>query len=242
MASSSNRSLWWISGIAVVFMVALFMIARGNSARLTREVRAIGETLQGEVAALRGKVESLQTALAKRPASATQVAGLSGCPEVVDPTPKIEALRWEVFGLTQSLEEMKDALKGTPSRKPERQAEATWTTPGAESSQRLALPEPFPNQSPQQMPPLQLWLKETTPEKREIFENVLREVAADGKRRIQAESEDPNRPDPQVMMRVMEETQGQIEAKLQEKMPDEDIKAIFQLPAPEAGLGSKPAE
>ena len=242
MAPSSNRSLWWISGIAVVLMVVLFIVARGNSARLTREMRALGETLQGEVAALRKNVAELQAAMDKQPTSATQVAGLSACPEVVDPTPKIEALRWEVFGLTQSLVEMKDTLKAVPSRQSDGQAESGWASPDAQSPQRMALPGPFPNQSPQQMPPLQRWLNEATPEKREIFENVLREVAADGKRRIQAESEDPNNPDPKVMMRVMEETQGQIEAKLQEKMPDEDIKAIFQLPAPEAGLGSKPAE
>jgi hypothetical protein len=63
----------------------------------------------------------------------------------------------------------------------------------------------------------------------------MRETAARAREKIETQSLDPMRPDLEVVSRVMQETQDEIDAQLSDVLPREDFEALFQ-PEPVQGM------
>lgn len=224
MTPTSNRIVWYLFSITTILLIAFFIIIKGHFTQLTNEMEGFHRNLQDELA-------TLKTAVAKKaPDSAVTLADYSNCPEVVDPLPKIEALRWEVALMAQSIEDLKLALQKIPAGGQAASAEAELTAPDSNPSLPPMPPPPGSGTNPGGM---EEWMRKASPEKKEIVEQIFREQAELDRRKIAAESEDPTKPDFNVVARVMEESHKEIQAKLRQYLSEEDVEAMFpkiQLP------------
>ena len=224
MAQALNKTAWWLIAIFAILFIAFFFIIRGTFAEFTSEMKTLNGDLQNELMVLK-------KAVARKPSKGVvQVADLSDCPEVVDPLPKIEALRWEVALMAQSIEDIKLTLQKIPANVRAEGAEANLGDPNSEPSLPPLPPPPGSGTNPGGMAE---WMQKASPEKREIVEQIFREQAELDRRKIEAESEDPTKPDLSVMARVMEESIKEIQEKLRQHLSEEDVEAMFpkiQLP------------
>jgi hypothetical protein len=186
--------------------------------------------LKGAVQALQVQAAQLQTTVtdsvrAQSPESHSAAArNLAG-----ESSDALEDLRKEMTRLTATVTELQRTLNRMANAR-RADKDSSGVAPAA---------HPFPELAPPRFggspDNLMRWRAQASSEKRELVDRVMRETAARAREKIQTQSLDPMRPDLEVVSRVMQETQDEIDAQLSDVLPREDIEALLQ-PEPVQGM------
>jgi hypothetical protein len=151
--------------------------------------------------------------------------GKSTCLESEGLSVSIKALRNEVGLLAESLSQVQDELRQMSAWQDELVDRAALAQRGPPDVSSLPMMPP-PRGLGANPAKIQQWHEQASPEKREIVEDIMAEQARLAREKIALET-DPAQPDPQVLMRVMRESQEETAAKLREVLPRKDVEVLF---------------
>ncbi|WP_141699016.1 hypothetical protein [Candidatus Thiosymbion oneisti] len=170
--------------------------------------------------ALQTELAELRTALSQVPPQGESLSKANTESSVnADISTALQALQTEISNLANSVAEVQIALQN-----------AFANQAGIDKSEPPAF-LPFPEMAPPRLDrnPERLirWGQGVSEAQREAVEAVLNDHAERAQQEIEALSADPMNPDPEVVARVMKESDEEITAELRKTLPPKDFEALF---------------
>ena len=212
----------WIPSLLAVAGISALIIFGGYFAKGFNDLQKTNQELANEIKEWRAALASPSGA------SNAPLAAGADCPNTAGLSASIETLLGEIRSLSQTVAKAKTGAKDK-LREPLT----------AESAQAPALqlpPPPSSNMLPS--PETVRQLRDNMPEeKRQAVETIMRQYSERARQRIASET-DLAQPDPQVVMRIMEETHADITAALGGILSPEELETLFPVVPRPPGFGS----
>lgn len=195
---------------------------------LARQTLELSRTSQDLAAEVRG----LKAALAQHPTAAPSpapVAAADRCAASGGIADFVDALRTQLSPLSKRMQEMEASLRRQSTPRP-----PVASLPGAPPDTGDALLLPLPPTV--NLDAMRQWQEHAPQESKDRLETILRRNAEKAQAQIAAET-DPERPDPQILMRILEQSQADLASELSAVLSPQEYETFFpslpgQGPAP----------
>lgn len=194
-------------------------------ARQTAELNRTSDDLVEEV-------RGLKAALAQRAMAAPAAAPVTApdrCTASGGIAEFIGALRTELSPLSKRMLEVEASLRRQSTARP-----SVAALPSTTLDTGGTLLPPLP--PPANLDPLRQWQESAPKETKDRFETILRQNAEKVQAQIAAET-DPAQPDPQILMRILEQSQADLASELSGILSPQEYEAFFP---PLPGQGPAP--
>lgn len=201
----------WIPSLLAVGVISALIIFGEYLARGFNDLQKSNQELANEIREWRAALASSSQD------SKVQPAAGADCPDTAKLSASIETLLGEIRSLPKTVAKAKTGAK-EKSREP--------LIAGSAEAPALQLP---PTASPNRLPSpetVRQMIDSMPEEKRQAVDNIMRQYSERARQRIESET-DPARPDPQVIMDVMEQNHADMTAALGGILSPEELETLF---------------